>query len=189
MSARKILLAEQTEVTSIIDIVNKGRLDYVLTSPWRTEELASAIKEQLTQFIVEHDNKLLHYTQVLDQAKLVNSQLEKQVNQFKQGFLDYSQYSDRQLSKLVFDALYQIFAIGDETHVCRKYSANHLLTKEGETNDFLWFIAKGEVLLKKRDSAGQQQEVSVLQGGGMVAAWWEECLLPQEKRPLLPVLP
>lgn len=47
----------------------------------------------------------------------------------------------------------------DETQACRTYSAQHLLTEEGEPNRFLWFITEGEVALYKRDDLGQQREV------------------------------
>ncbi|MDK9759977.1 cyclic nucleotide-binding domain-containing protein, partial [Vibrio sp. D173a] len=51
------------------------------------------------------------------------------------------------------------FSQNDKTKAIRVYSSDHLLTKEGEDNRFLWFITQGEVALYKKDELGQQREV------------------------------
>ncbi|MCP5078994.1 MAG: cyclic nucleotide-binding domain-containing protein, partial [Psychromonas sp.] len=56
----------------------------------------------------------------------------------------------------------------DEFKVRRVYQANHILTQEGEKNRFLWFIVKGEVLLKKRNKQGEMQDITIMQAGSMV---------------------
>ncbi|QSA19986.1 cyclic nucleotide-binding domain-containing protein, partial [Vibrio furnissii] len=63
---------------------------------------------------------------------------------------------------------YLFFEKEDETRACRTYSAEHLLTKEGEENRFLWFITEGEVALYKKDDLGQQREVVRHKKGNIV---------------------
>ena len=87
---------------------------------------------------------------------------------FRDKFLDYSLYSDDELSELVIKSLYKILENNDEHKVRRKYSANHILTREGEINRFLWFITKGEVLLKKRNIQGESQDITIMPAGTMV---------------------
>ncbi len=65
-------------------------------------------------------------------------------------------------------SLHKVLEKGDEHTVRRHYSANHILTREGEKNRFLWFITKGEVLLKKRNAHGESQDITIMQAGTMV---------------------
>jgi signal transduction histidine kinase len=101
------------------------------------------------------------------QQRWLEQQLAEHVAQFRANFFDYTALSDQELSEQVITALYAFFQDNDEDHLCRTYSANHLLTQEGEANQYLWFIAKGEVVLKKQQD-DQTLEVARMQAGSLV---------------------
>ncbi|MGN5053027.1 cyclic nucleotide-binding domain-containing protein [Aeromonas veronii] len=168
-ACRKILLGSQPEMKSIIEAVNLGRLDYYLQRPWRDGSLRRAVIEQASHFVLQRpEADLLSYAAVLDNQKLLRAHVDRQLAAYRQGFMDYTHCSDEELSRVVIDGLYQFFEGNDEERVCRHYSPGHVLTREGEPNSFLWFIAKGEVVLRKRDEQGIDQEVVHYRTGSLV---------------------
>ncbi|MCE0557038.1 ATP-binding protein [Motilimonas sp. E26] len=159
-SPPKCLVYNPNDPALLINLINQGRVDQVLTADQVNLE---TVKRQLSQFLQQKDEMLAHYADVLDTTQLKSASIPLQGQ-----FLDYSLYSDSELSNLVINALYKVFSNNDEHHVCRRYSKNHLLTREGEHNNALWFIADGEVQLKKHIAAGQEQEVTIMRAGSMV---------------------
>lgn len=158
--ARRILVASEAEIGAIINAVNLGRLDHCQTTPFDSDELRPVIIKELTTFIIEQEKEhQLNYTSVLDQKRILRSHIDAKVKHYQRGFIDYHLVSDQELTDKVIQALREFFAKGDESNACRTYSADHLLTKEGEENHFLWFITKGEVALYKKDDFGIQREV------------------------------
>lgn len=168
--ARKILVSKDKDLKTILDIINEGRLDHCLTKPLPNNILYKTVKKELTTFIIEHAfNDLLSYSHILDQDRLLKAQIEQSMHRYRQGFIsDYQSMSDTELAESVIVSLYDFFREEDETHACRTYSANHLLTKEGEENRFLWFITNGEVSLFKKDETGKQREVVRHKKGNLV---------------------
>ncbi len=168
--ARKILVSKDKDLKAILDIINEGRLDHCLTKPLPNNVLYKTVKKELTTFVIEHAlNDLLSYSHILDQDRLLKAQIEQSMHRYRQGFIsDYQSMSDTELAESVIVSLYDFFREEDETHACRTYSANHLLTKEGEENQFLWFITNGEVALFKKDETGKQREVVRHKKGNLV---------------------
>jgi signal transduction histidine kinase len=169
-NSRKILISAGQDIQAILETVNEGRLDHCLTKPLPNRILYRSVYKELTRFILanESDN-LLHYSQVLDQNQLLRAHVDNSMKRFQQGFIhDYHQMTDAELAEQVIVSLYSFFEKEDETNACRTYSPNHLLTKEGEENLFLWFITDGEVALFKQDDLGQEREVVRHQKGNLV---------------------
>lgn len=93
------------------------------------------------------------------------------MQKYQAGFLhDYHSMSDAELAEQVITALQLFFKHSDDTHACRTYSPEHLLTVEGEPNNFLWFITNGDVALYKRDEQGVQREVVRYTKGNIVGS-------------------
>ncbi|EGQ8093750.1 cyclic nucleotide-binding domain-containing protein [Vibrio cholerae] len=159
--ARKVLVSGGQDIQAILSAVNEGRLDYCLTKPLQDNVLRKTALQELTSFVLEHDkDNILSYSTVLDQQRLLRAHIDNKMRSYREGFItDYHRLSDSELAEKVIGALYQFFDEKDETQACRTYSAQHLLTEEGEPNRFLWFITEGEVALYKRDDLGQQREV------------------------------
>ncbi|MDW6003767.1 ATP-binding protein [Vibrio mangrovi] len=169
-NARKVLISAGKDIQAILSAVNEGRLDHALTKPLPNRMLYKTAYKELTHFILnaESDN-LLDYSQVLDQKQLLRAHVDNSMRNFRQGFInDYHQMSDTELAENVIISLYSFFEKKDETRACRTYSPNHLLTREGEENQFLWFITKGEVALFKQDELGHEREVVRHQKGNLV---------------------
>jgi signal transduction histidine kinase len=164
---RKIIYSATPSVELLCECINRGHIDYFLLLPYQAQELTHIIQIQMSSYQIseqhnQQQSSIVHKTCLLDSPQSSNH------SDFQERFLDYSLYSDSELSNLVINSLYKALEEKDEHHVRRRYSANHLLTREGEKNRFLWFITEGEVLLKKRNAQGKPQDITIMQAGTMV---------------------
>ncbi|PWI34013.1 ATPase [Vibrio albus] len=160
-NARKVLISDEENINSILNAVNEGRLDHCLTKPLAPNTLLDTVKKELTTYILGLKNEdWLYYSSVLDQPRILDAHINKKVSSYQAGFIhDFHKLSDSYLTDKVIGALLKFFSEKDETNACRTYSPDHLLTVEGEPNEFLWFIVEGDVALYKKDEAGIQREV------------------------------
>lgn len=168
--ARTILVSHSSDIEAILTAVNDGRLDQCLTKPLQNKVLYKAAVKELTTFIIQHEKaELLRYSQVLDQQRVLRAHIEYQMRSFQSGFIhDFHEMSDGELAESVISALLEFFSNADESRAIRAYSPEHLLTKEGQANRFLWLITEGEVALYKKDELGQQREVVRHSKGNLV---------------------
>ncbi|RJG42293.1 ATP-binding protein [Motilimonas pumila] len=167
-TVRRILVGEVEDVEALINWLNSSQIHQFIYQNKVEQEILNGVKKQLCHFAISENLPIAQYLQSIEIDNILTNQLIKQNKKLQHGFFDYTRYSDEELSKVVIDSLYYIFEHNDDHHVCRRYSANHLLTQEGNTNDVLWFIASGEVMLKKLNSVGEQQQVTVMRAGSMV---------------------
>ncbi|CCN49379.1 putative TWO COMPONENT HISTIDINE KINASE [Vibrio nigripulchritudo MADA3029] len=168
--ARKVLLSDGNDLEDILTAVNKGRLDHCITESSDTQSITKSLVQELTDFILEYpEQDWLKYSKILDQGRLVRAHIENRIHRFQSGFLhDYHNLTDEALAEKVIGALSEFFSSNDETQAIRTYSADHLLTREGTPNHFLWFITSGQVALYKKDELGIQREVVRHQKGNLV---------------------
>jgi len=164
---RKIVYAQDPCVTQLIDCINQGHIDYFLQLPYQKNTLKLMIQTQMSNYQVAH-HKRDKLAGSVNKTRLLSKDKRTKANAFQDRFLDYSLYSDAELSNLVINSLYKILENNDDHNVRRVYRADHILTQEGEKNRFLWFIARGEVLLKKRNKQGETQDITIMQAGSMV---------------------
>ncbi len=165
---RKIIYTDTASVQLLSDCINLGHIDYFLALPYQREALLHIIETQISSYKREHLQHQQLQSRIVNTTRLLSNPELGKDSRFQDKFLDYSLYSDSELSNLVINSLHKILAERDEHNVRRSYSANHLLTREGEKNNFLWFITKGEVLLKKRNMQGKMQDITIMQAGTMV---------------------
>lgn len=168
--ARSILLNDKPQLDTIMQAVNEGRLHYCLTKPWNKKELHQVLLKELTTFVLKHtEEDWLRYSQILDHRRILNAHIERQMSSFRSGFIqNTNDLDDASLAQQVADALHEFFNGNDEDRACRTYSEDHLLTKEGEANNFLWFITQGEIALYKKDEHGCKHEVVRVGPGHLV---------------------
>ncbi|GLS90837.1 transcriptional regulator [Psychromonas marina] len=170
----KIIYAPDPCVRQMIDCINQGHINYFLQLPYQKLSFTQIIQTQMSNYRITHyqrkqlsqkgrTERAVNKTCLLD----ANNQ-DNESTGFQDKFLDYSLYSDAELSSLMIKSLHQLLENNDEKQVRRRYRANHILTREGEKNNFLWFITKGEVLLKKRNARGETQDITIMQAGSMV---------------------
>ncbi|MBF0276265.1 MAG: cyclic nucleotide-binding domain-containing protein [SAR324 cluster bacterium] len=167
-NTRKILFSGKMMLSDMVDAVNQARLDYYIQKPWNREGLLKVLIDQMTTYILSHDDNFLSFAKVLDQDRIVKAHVDKQIEKYQIGFLDYSKVSDEELSKELIDALYHFFKGNDQNNACREYGPNHFLTREGEVNNLLWFLAEGEVVLKRKNTKGIDQEVMRERKGALI---------------------
>ncbi|RJX69470.1 ATPase [Vibrio sinensis] len=160
-STRKILISCAQDIQAILTTVNEGRLDHCLTKPLQKDLVYTTAQKELTTFVIENDpENLLNYSQVLEQKRLLRAHIDQRMLRYQAAFItEHHRLSDSELTEKVIDALNQFFAEQSEHHAFRTYSPEHLLTVEGEDNQFLWFITEGEIALYKKDELGMQREV------------------------------
>ena len=164
----KILYCDQPSIKLLSDCINQGHIDYFIQLPYQPKALLHAVQRQIRRCKRRDQTQPNPKNSIVDKTCLLEDPNHSGASSFQDRFLDYSLYSDSELSNLVIKSLYKVLAEKDEHHVRRKYRANHLLTREGEKNNFLWFISKGEVLLKKRNAQGETQDITIMQAGTMV---------------------
>lgn len=169
---RKLLINDNCSIDDILTIVNQGRLNHCFQSPWNSELHLPIIAKELTTFVLENDHgNWLKYNELLDQERIIKAHIDRKMSQFQAGFInDYHNIDDTELAQQVITTLYDIFKDNDKTQACRTYHQNHLLTKEGEPNRFLWFIAEGQIALYKSDDDGEQHEVVQYSSGNIVGS-------------------
>jgi signal transduction histidine kinase len=170
---RKIIYAPEPCVRQIINCINQGHIDYFLQMPYQKSSFKQLIQTQMSNYRTTHyQRKQLAQTnrpeRAVNKTCLLTDNRETETTGFQDKFLDYSLYSDDELSNLMIKSLHKLLKDNDQNKVRRRYRANHILTREGEKNSFLWFITKGEVLLKKRNARGETQDITIMQAGSMV---------------------
>ncbi|GGB06988.1 ATP-binding protein [Agarivorans gilvus] len=154
--AAKVMFYADQAVSSaeLIELVNQFSPIHIL----KVDDTGPTLGQQIQRYWP---------TQTQSHQQWLEQQLAATVAQFRAHFFDYTALSDQQLSEKVISALYSFFQDNDEDHLCRTYSANHILTQEGQANRFLWFIAKGEVVLRKQQDQ-QSLEVARMKAGSLV---------------------
>ncbi len=175
---RKIIYAADPSVAELSDCINHGRIDQFFQLPYQAKELTHIIQREMSSYKINNHQHQQTQSSIVDKTCLLNQAEQSAPSNFQDRFLDYSLYSDSELSNLVIKSLHKILEENDEHKVRRSYHANHILTREGEKNRFLWFITKGEVLLKKRNAQGEAQDITIMQEGTMVGGMsflTEEC--------------
>jgi signal transduction histidine kinase len=167
---RKIVYAQDPSTLQLMNCINQGNIDYFLPLPYQKESLTLLIETQMSNYRISHHQQkpLEECVQAAHKMPPFNEATLLKPTGFQEKFLDYSLYSDTEISDLVIKSLYKILENNDEHNVRRRYHANHILTQEGQKNRFLWFITKGEVLLKKRNAQGETQDITKMQAGSMV---------------------
>ena len=163
---RKILYSTMPSVALLHACINQGHIDYFLEYPYPKKQLTQIIQTQISNYKLSNPQP----KQTDKQTNLLEITEFSSPSSFQDRFIDYSLYSDSELSNFVIKYLYKVLEKSDEYNVRRRYSANHLLTHEGEKNNFLWFISKGEVLLKKRNAQGKKQDITVMQAAPLSVA-------------------
>ncbi|PID41375.1 MAG: ATPase [Proteobacteria bacterium] len=165
---RKILFTESARMQDVVNAVNEARLDFFLAKPWRREELIKAVTDQATTYLLSHETDLLPYCLELDRRRIIAAHVSNQLDRYRTSLLDFASESDARVKERLIQKLNDYFDSHPHENVYKKYSANHVLTREGEVDNYLWFVAKGEVIHKKRAYHGAQKTVMREGVGAMV---------------------
>jgi two-component system chemotaxis response regulator CheY len=70
---RKVLITGQAGLEDTVRAVNQADLDHFIAKPWTAEQLHEVVREQLTDYVIEHAGDLLPYVPVLDGARLLEA--------------------------------------------------------------------------------------------------------------------
>ncbi|GAD79142.1 ATP-binding protein [Vibrio ezurae] len=169
-NCRKILSCDPNQLQNLVVAINEGRLDHCFTYPLHAENTHTVIKKELTEFIISQSKiDWLSYGSVLNSQKIMRAYIEKRIHAYRDDFIrDYHSISDDELSEKVCTELDDFFTEHNKDNTIRSYSTSHLLTKEGQANQFLWFILDGQVALYKQDEYGKRREVVRHGKGGII---------------------
>ncbi|MBW3696795.1 response regulator [Vibrio sp. T187] len=78
--ARKVLLTGQAGLEDTVNAVNNAALDFYIAKPWYGEELRSALRSQLTEYMIQNDNQILSWSSILDTEKIFDAMAAKRNN-------------------------------------------------------------------------------------------------------------
>lgn len=79
--SRKVLLTGQAGLEDTIDAVNHASLDFYIGKPWTASALRETVKQQLTLYMIEHENNLAPWLSILD-ANALLQKMSEQRSQF-----------------------------------------------------------------------------------------------------------
>ena len=68
---RKVLITGQADQADTIKAINYAGLDHYIAKPWQVEELHVVVKEQLTEYVLQNEDDLLPYVEILDGERLM----------------------------------------------------------------------------------------------------------------------
>ncbi|ROV59304.1 response regulator [Vibrio ponticus] len=77
---KKLLLTGQAGLEDTVEAINHASLDFYLAKPWGGEQIRSAVKDLLTQYIIDNDPEPMPWAQVLDTEKIFNAIAENRIS-------------------------------------------------------------------------------------------------------------
>ncbi|EPN5407023.1 response regulator, partial [Vibrio cholerae] len=77
---RKMLLTGQAGLEDTVQAVNHASLHFYIAKPWHGEQLRQAVKEQLTHYVIENEEDLMPWIQILDAEKILNAIAAKRMS-------------------------------------------------------------------------------------------------------------
>lgn len=78
--SRKILLTGEAGLDETVQAINNAKLDYFISKPWSKETLLTVVIEQLTTFVIQHDNNLLPWVSILDPERIMTAISDNRIN-------------------------------------------------------------------------------------------------------------
>jgi CheY-like chemotaxis protein len=69
--ARKLLVTGQAGLQDTIRAVNEANLHHYIAKPWKGEQIIEAVRQQLTEYVLAHEDDLMRYVSVLDGPRLL----------------------------------------------------------------------------------------------------------------------
>lgn len=77
---RKVLLTGQAGLEDTVQAINHASLHFYVAKPWRGDALRKTVKDQLTQYVIDNDDNLMPWIQVLDAEKILNAIAAKRMS-------------------------------------------------------------------------------------------------------------
>ena len=77
---RKVLLTGQAGLNDTVEAVNHSSLDFFIAKPWIGEDLRKAVKEQLTNYVIQNEKDLMPWVKILDTEKILNAISDKRTS-------------------------------------------------------------------------------------------------------------
>jgi len=150
------------------EFINQGQINYFIELPYKVQALLNIVQTQMTHYHTKRQAPRHTPSKRINKSIQTNVFNSMPSPSFPDKFIDNSLYSDDELANVVIRYLSFVLTKFGDKNIRRTYSENHILTTEGEPNAFLWFICKGEVLIKKRNTQNKAQDLTVMQTGGIV---------------------
>jgi two-component system chemotaxis response regulator CheY len=72
-SIRKVLITGQAGHDDTIRAINEAKLNHYVTKPWDAEQLQAVVRDELTDWVIEHAESVLPYVSVLDGPRLMET--------------------------------------------------------------------------------------------------------------------
>ncbi len=69
-STQKVLITGQAGLQETVRAVNEADLKHYIAKPWEKDELVDIVKNQLTEYVLEHVSNPMPYMAVLDGERI-----------------------------------------------------------------------------------------------------------------------
>ncbi len=73
VDTRKMLITRNATFDDTIKGLNEGRLNYFLSKPWKSDELAQIVKEQLTEYFIRARKNPMPQIEALDSMRILDA--------------------------------------------------------------------------------------------------------------------
>lgn len=80
-TARKVLVTGQAGLEDTVKAVNQARLDHYIAKPWTPEDLQQVVRDQLTDYVIDHEENLLPFMDTLDAPRLLEALRDRRSDQ------------------------------------------------------------------------------------------------------------
>lgn len=70
--AQKVLITGQAGLQETVRAVNEADLQHYIAKPWEKQELVNIVKEELTEYVLEHVSNPMSYMPVLDSERIAD---------------------------------------------------------------------------------------------------------------------
>lgn len=78
--SRKVLLTGQAGLDDTVEAVNHSSLDFFIAKPWVGEQLRQIVKDQLTQYVINNEDDLMPWMQILDTEQILKAMADKRTS-------------------------------------------------------------------------------------------------------------
>lgn len=70
--AQKVLITGQAGLQETVRAVNEADLQHYIAKPWEKEELVNIVKDELTEYVLEHVSNPMNFMAVLDSERIAD---------------------------------------------------------------------------------------------------------------------
>jgi signal transduction histidine kinase len=155
----------------------ESHVDIWLSKPWQKEEISESLRQLVSKYFIQYwPDQIKHYHRLIPHKLLGEAflssekgrqELRSRLGRLTSSLLDSRSSSDEQLWQELVREIRHFCYEQKEENIFRSYAKGATMFEEGQFQDKLWFITKGDVVHSKKIDDHQQRDV-IVEGVGSV---------------------